>query len=679
MRIFALLLTILSLNAGAYTSLSDWNVCQGEICKEVKAGDDLYLRHGFKNETVTYSTQFKKNQLSCFSKNDCWLFLGSVGDSAIVKLNGGIIGKFEGFIHHQSLKLSVPNSLIKDHNEIEVIVTDLNQTRFGLRSPEVGIGISEEVTKRTNKDWLLRTGSTLLSAFTLFVLLLGMIATYGIYKNRKILPLVGLTGIGLLYLISFSEMPRAYFDPVFMSGPVHFTLRLGVELAVVLVALSFYTPHSKIKFLKKLPVAYIFAILPMIFGGIIGLQEYAFYKTVMLIVAPLVIGGGLTLSILSFFYYDRAERLATLPIFLGLLFFQIYDLVIFWELIPGAFTIKWYLPFLTVAFSWIYFRRRINEVRSLKIEAIIGDQIRKLSHDLAAPIQSLKSVLVNSSKELNPLALKAIENIEEITTNVLGRTECETIKCESNDNLNIILADLVDQFKERVDVSFKLSSEFDWYTVEAITFKRILTNLFSNSVKASASRIKVFGRLQKTTLIVSVCDNGHGIPIQMQPYIFEKGITSNKSSGCGLGLNYVIEKLNEMGFEIVLAETSPNGTIFEIKLPLKEIVLIDDNQIVKDTWVAFGASVGIQVHCYESEEPVLKDISLAKNTPIFVDYNLGLRSGLEAVKRIRASGFRIIALATGEKSIITPDVPQVRKNFPIISSIDLFSTRTNHL
>jgi signal transduction histidine kinase len=351
---------------------------------------------------------------------------------------------------------------------------------------------------------------------------------------------------------------------------------------------------------------------------------------------------------------------------LGLLFFQIYDLVVFWELIPGAFTIKWYLPFLTVAFSWIYFRRRINEVRSLKIEAIIGDQIRKLSHDLAAPVQSLKSVLVNSSKELNPLALKAIENIEEITTNVLGRTECETIKCESNDNLNIILADLVDQFKERVDVSFQLSSEFDWYTVEAITFKRILTNLFSNSVKAGASRIKVFGRLRKTTLIVSVCDNGVGIPIQLQPYIFEKGITSNKTSGCGLGLNYVSEKLNEMGFEIVLAETSPNGTTFEIKLPLKKIILIDDNQIVKETWVTLGASLGIQVHCYESEEPVLKDKLLGKNTPIFVDYNLGAKCGLEVIQRIKSAGFRIVALATGEKSKIHPSIPQVRKEFPAL-------------
>lgn len=664
MRIFAVLLTILSFNAMAYTSLSDWTVCQGEVCKEVKAGEDLYLKHGFKNEAVTYSTQFEKNQLSCFSKNDCWLFLGSVGDSAVVRLNNEIIGKFEGFIHHQSLKLSVPNSLIQDQNKIEIILTDLNQTRFGLRSPEFGIGISEEVTKLTNKDWLLRTGSTLLSAFTLFVLLLGMIATYGIYKNRKILPLVGLTGIGLLYLISFSEIPRAYFDPVFMSGPVHFTLRLGVELAVVLVALSFYTPHSKINFLKKLPVAYIFAVLPMVFGGILGHQEYAFYKTVMLIVAPLVIGGGLTLSILSSFYYDRAERLATLPIFLGLLFFQIYDLIVFWEIIPGAFTIKWYLPFLTIAFSWIYFRRRINEVRNLKIEAIIGDQIRKLSHDLAAPIQSLKSVLMSSSTELNPLALKAIESIDEITTSVLGRTETDTLKYESNDNLNFILADLADQFRDRVQVSFQLSSEFDWYTVEAISFKRILTNLFSNSVKAGASRIDVSGRLQRTSLTVSVCDNGKGIPVELQPYIFEKGITSNKSTGCGLGLNYVREKLNEMGIEIALAETSRSGTTFEIRLPLKEIVLVDDNQIVKDTWVTLGASIGIQVHCFESEEDVIKSSSVGKDTPIFVDYHLGIKSGLEVIQRIKAAGFRIVALATGETCRIHPQIPQVRKEFP---------------
>jgi signal transduction histidine kinase/CheY-like chemotaxis protein len=664
MRIFAVLLTILSLNAMAYTSLSDWTVCQGEVCKEVKAGDDLYLRHGFKNEAATYSTQFDKSQLSCFSKNDCWLFLGSVGDSAVVRLNSEIIGKFEGFIHHQSLKLSVPSSLIQDGNEIEIEISDLNQTRFGLRSPEVGIGISKEVTKLTNKDWLLRTGSTLLSAFTLFVLLLGMIATYGIYKNRKILPLIGLTGIGLLYLISFSEIPRAYLDPVFMSGPVHFTLRLGVELAVVLVALSFYTPHSKINFLKKLPTAYVFAILPMVLGGILGHKDYSFYKTVMLVVAPLVIGGGLTLTILSYFYYDRAERLATLPIFLSLLLFQIYDLIVFWELMPGTFTIKWYLPFLTIAFSWIYFRRRINEVRSLKIEAIIGDQIRKFSHDLAAPIQSLKSVLMTNSAELNPIALKAIESINEITASVLGRTETDSLKCESSDNLNIILADIADQLKERVCINFQLSPEFDWYTVEAVSFKRIFINLFSNSIKARASRIEVTGRLQKSTLVVSVYDNGNGIPMELQPYLFEKGITSDKSSGCGLGLNYVKEKLNEMGFDISLDQTSSSGTTFKIMLPLNEIILIDDNQIVKDSWVTLGASVGVHVHCYESEDPVLSQIRQKRNIPVFVDYNLGLRSGLEAAQKIKAAGFKIVALATGETVQIDPRIAQVSKKFP---------------
>lgn len=649
----------------AYTNLSDWTVCQGNNCKDVKSGDDLYLKHGFKNEAVTYSTSFEISQITCLERNDCWIFLGEVGDTAIVKVNNEIIGNFENFIHFESLKLHIPNSLVQNKNRIEILVKDLNQTRFGLRSPEVGIGLNNEVTKLSTKDWLLRTGSTLLSAFTLFVLLLGMIATYGIYKNRKILPLIGLTAVGLLYLISFSEIPRAYFDPVYMSGPIHFTLRLGVELAIVLVALSFYTPHSKIRFLNKLPLAYVLAILPMIFGGILGYRDYAFYKMVMLTAAPLVIGGGLTLSILSFFYYERSEKMATFPVFFSLLMFQIYDLVVFWELFPGSFTIKWYLPFLTIAFSWIYFKRRIYEVRTLKIEAVIGDQVRKLSHDLAAPIQSLKSILNINAAELNPIAFKALENIEEITSNVLGKAGFKYNTCESNDNLNVILADLVEQYKDHALITFQLSSEFDWYTVEATSFKRIFTNLISNSIKAGADQLEVNGQLIKTTLVVSIKDNGKGIPVELQPYIFEKGITSDKSSNSGLGLNFVNEKLNSLGFRIELAETSSQGTTFEIKLPLKEIILIDDNQIVKDTWVSLGASVGIQVHCYECEDRILKENMLAKNTPIFVDYNLGSRDGLEVIESIKAAGFKIVSMATGEKIHIDSRVPQVHKNFPI--------------
>lgn len=661
MKLILLLLTFISFQAQAFTELSSWNVCQSDNCKEVVAGDDLFIKHKFEMGEVTYSSEFKKSNLSCVDISDCWLFLGSVGDTAVVKLNGELIGNFDYFIHYQSLKLHIPLGLLKETNRIEVQVKDLNQTRFGLRSPDVGIGSYNEVTKRSIKDWLLRTGSPLISGFTLFVLLLGMSAVYGIYKNKKILPVIFLCGVSLFYLISFSEMPRAYLDPVYMSGPVHFILRLGVELCVVIVALRFYKLHSKIKFLEKLPYAYAVPMTLMFFAWVWGLRDYSFYKTIMLIVAPLVAGGGTCLVVLSYFYYDRQERKATFPLFLGLFVFQVYDLLVFWEVIPGAFTIKWYLPFMVMAFIWIYFRRRIFEIRTLKIDAIVGDEVRKLAHDLAAPIQNLVSLA--STKDYD-LISRNVKELESLTEQVLGRYHrgSNVNKCQQG-TLIATLSDIQKKFQDKIEISFDFSMEFDWYCTDVVIFTRTFTNLISNSIKARATEVKIHGYYKNSFLTIDVTDNGQGIPCNLQPYIFDKGITSNKNKGNGLGLSFIKEKFNELGFDIKLVKSSIGGTIFRMLLPLKEIVLIDDNALVRDTWTALAEKAGMKIKTYSASKDVeFKQFS--KNTPFFIDHELKEENGLKVVHKLLKQGFTNVILATGETRILDNRVRQIGKEFP---------------
>ncbi len=669
MKLILLLLTFISFQAQAFTELSSWNVCQGDNCKEVVAGDDLYIKHNFEMGEVNYSTEFDKSNLSCVDISDCWLFLGSVGDTAVVKLNGELIGNFDYFIHYQSLKLHIPLGLLKETNRIEVQVKDLNQTRFGLRSTDVGIGSYNEVTKRSIKDWLLRTGSPLISGFTLFVLLLGMIAVYGIYKNKKILPVIFLCGVSLFYLISFSEMPRAYLDPVYMSGPVHFILRLGVELCVVLVALRFYKLHSKIKFLEKLPYAYAVPMTLMLFAWVWGLRDYSFYKTIMLIVAPLVAGGGTCLVVLSYFYYDRQERKATFPLFLGLFVFQVYDLLVFWEVIPGAFTIKWYLPFMVMAFIWIYFRRRIFEIRTLKIDAIVGDEVRKLAHDLEAPIQNLVSLA--STKDYD-LISRNVKELESLTEQVLGKYHgaSNVNQCQQG-TLIATLSDIQKKFMDKIEISFDFSMEFDWYCADVVIFTRTFTNLISNSIKARASEVKIHGYYKNSFLTVDVTDNGKGISCKLQPYIFDKGITSNKSKGNGLGLSFIKEKFNELGFDIKLIKSSGGGTTFRMLLPLKEIVLIDDNALVRDTWIAMATKTGVQIRTFANSKDV--DIEgFHKNTPFFVDHDLGHEDGLNVIRELLEFGFTNVILATGNSEVLNEFGKKISKEFPFYIKKSVF-------
>jgi signal transduction histidine kinase len=664
MRLLTLLLFTISFGAFGFTPLPDWNACEEKRCVNITSGDDLYLKHKFKVNKATYQTTFNLESIqSCIKENDCWLYLGSVGDTATVKLNNVIIGKFDQYIHFDSLKFHIPTNLISERNELLVEVTDLNQTRFGLRSTDIGIGQYFEVDIKSNIDWVLRTGSPLLSAFTLFVLLLGLIATYTIYRNPKIIPIIALSFISVLYLLSFSELSRQYIDPIYASGPLHFVLRLTLDLTLVLVALSLYRPHQKISYLSKLPFLYIIPISIMIGAAILEIHQYAFYKTTMLIFAPLVIGGGLTLAILSHYYYEQKERQIVLPLFVGLLAFQIYDLIVFWEIIQGSFTVKWYLPFLVISFSWIYVRRRIFEVRTLKIDAIVGDEVRKLAHDLAAPIKNLTSL---SGTIEHDLILRNVKDLEDITKQVLGRYNHSTSKFEikTQNNLYTILTDIQEKFKDKINIIFKLSMEFDWYYVDATLFTRTFTNLITNSIKAEATKIEITGYLKNNFLNIDVLDNGKGIPKKLQPYIFQKGITSDRSTGNGLGLSFVKEKFTELGFDILLASSTKGSTSFCIKLPLNEIVLIDDNELVRDTWKTLALSVGIPFKDFSNSNEFSKS-DIKHTSHIFVDYNLQIENGVDVINKLRKLGFQNVVLSTAQENLIHENIVQTGKAFPL--------------
>lgn len=664
MKILAIFLFILSFGAFAFAPINTWDVCEKDKCVTIASGDDLYLKHDFKTKEAIYKTNFTLNSIkSCITESDCWLYLGAVGDTAIVKLNNVVIGKYDKFINFDSLKFHIPTNLLSSNNQLIIEVKDLNETRFGLRTSDTGIGTYSEVERKSLVDWIIRTGSPLLSSFTSFVLLLGLIATFSVYRNSKILPLLGLSSISVLYLFSFSEIPKQFIDPIYASGPIHFTLRLLLDLSLVLVALSLYKPHKKIAFISKLPYLYIIPIAIMVLAGIIGIHQYAFYKTTMLIVAPLVIGGGFSLALLSSYYFEKKERQLVFPLFLGLFAFQVYDLIVFWELIPGAFTVKWYLPFLMITFSWIYVRRRIFEVRTLKIDAIVGDEVRKLAHDLAAPIKNLSSLV---GTEENELIKRNINDLELLTEQVLGKYhQNKNDNNISQENLIAIVSSLKSKYADKVSISFNFSMEFDWYSVDVATFTRTFTNLITNSIKAKASKIKIHGYYQNKFLTIDFEDNGSGIPKILQPYIFDKGITSNKNQGNGIGLSFIKEKFDELGFHIDLVYSKPNCTTFKIRIPLNEIILIDDNPLVRDTWATLAKKVGLQFKTYASSKEI--DFKyILRTTPIFIDHDLGEEDGLNVAQRLLKLGFSNVTLATGKTNKLHPQIQQIGKEFPCL-------------
>ena len=82
-------------------------------------------------------------------------------------------------------------------------------------------------------------------------------------------------------------------------------------------------------------------------------------------------------------------------------------------------------------------------------------------------------------------------------------------------------------------------------------------------------RLSIPGQQAKVNLplVVSVRDNGRGVPDEMRPHLFDAFVT-NKPTGTGLGLALVAKIINDHGGAVEY-DSEPGRTVFRVMLPLQ--------------------------------------------------------------------------------------------------------------
>ena len=100
---------------------------------------------------------------------------------------------------------------------------------------------------------------------------------------------------------------------------------------------------------------------------------------------------------------------------------------------------------------------------------------------------------------------------------------------------------------------------------------RVLHNLSRNAAEALADR-KKGGRVtircarEKDDLVITIGDNGPGIPKEIEHRLFQSFVTSGKKGGTGLGLA-IVKKIVEEHDGTVNVHSSSKGASFEMRLP----------------------------------------------------------------------------------------------------------------
>lgn len=252
--------------------------------------------------------------------------------------------------------------------------------------------------------------------------------------------------------------------------------------------------------------------------------------------------------------------------------------------------------------------RKLLEEKKLKLEKVLQlNELRKeffanISHELRTPLAVMIATqqLIASQieerhyKKLNQNAnrlLRLVNNLIDMTKIDAGHYQIE----QGNYNIIQLVEDLtlslVDYAGQKeIEVIFDTESEEEVVACDPYSIERVMLNLLSNAIKYNhkGGKIKVILTLEPNCVVVSVKDNGVGIPEEQLPFIFERFVRVNnlmthKCEGSGIGLS-LVKSIIEMHKGEVGVKHENGETCFWFKLP-RVVDQTIEPQVLNEIWI----------------------------------------------------------------------------------------------
>ena len=218
--------------------------------------------------------------------------------------------------------------------------------------------------------------------------------------------------------------------------------------------------------------------------------------------------------------------------------------------------------------------------------AAIGKMIAMVVHDLRAPIAVIQSAGLETVAEGES---RKIEEVIALGRDVVAEAERMRHMCEDllsitrategdakpthaplDDVVDLCLAPLRRQADRRgVTIETNLGAPCHVRLDEA-RFRRAIENLVQNAVDAldGAGTIRVDSRAEDGDAIVTISDDGPGVPAEIADVLFEPFSTAGKEGGTGLGLAIVRKVVEDHGGSVSHRASDLGGASFEIRLPV---------------------------------------------------------------------------------------------------------------
>ena len=230
--------------------------------------------------------------------------------------------------------------------------------------------------------------------------------------------------------------------------------------------------------------------------------------------------------------------------------------------------------------------------RQKQLVAFKNEFLSTIAHELKRPVASLSYNLdcltlpafKQDEAKHDLLVVRSISATEELNNTInmivaLAKVEEGLLKLDKEPvNLSQLFLDLKERFMNYPvkNIEIRTAFESEITTIQADT--RLLTqcfaNLIDNSIKYSGRDVLIVINIQHTGnwIVISIKDNGFGMPEEKLPVIFDKYTRlespNTTINGFGIGLNYVKTIVEKHEGEVEVQSKQGEGTKFNILLPL---------------------------------------------------------------------------------------------------------------
>lgn len=242
---------------------------------------------------------------------------------------------------------------------------------------------------------------------------------------------------------------------------------------------------------------------------------------------------------------------------------------------------------------FVYVARKQQEIDELKkMEIFRREFLADVSHELKTPIfaaQGFVHTLLDGAMDDERVrdkflqkAAKSLDGLDALVKDLVALSQMETGEIrmhKERTDLRLITLEVCEQLEKKANQRNTLlkikpdQMQHAWVKADAQRISQVMTNLIENAIKYGKENGKVIVHFEedKKHFIISVRDNGPGIPPEHLPRIFERFYRVDKSrskekGGTGLGLAIVKHIINAHGSKITVSSKLDKGATFTFKL-----------------------------------------------------------------------------------------------------------------